>query len=87
MTDRRVTVERDGDVLLLGVDRAAKRNAWDLQVVREVGEAFEQLARRAQEAAAADHLREVLPTLVGSEDAAEGVRSFLERRDARFTGR
>ena len=44
MTERLVTVERDGDVLLIGVDRAAKRNAWDLQVVREVGEAYEQLA-------------------------------------------
>jgi enoyl-CoA hydratase len=41
---RLVTVETDGDVLLIGVDRAAKRNAWDLQVIREVGEAYEQLA-------------------------------------------
>jgi len=44
MTGRRVTVEPDGDVLLIGVDRAAKRNAWDLQVIREVGQAYEQLA-------------------------------------------
>ena len=44
MTDRLVTVETDGDVLLIGVNRAAKRNAWDLQVIREVGEAYEQLA-------------------------------------------
>ena len=44
MSDRLVTVEQDGDVLLIGVDRAAKRNAWDLQVIREVGEAYEQLA-------------------------------------------
>jgi enoyl-CoA hydratase len=34
--------------------------------------------------------RELLPTmrkLMGTEDAREGVRSFLERRTARFTGR
>ena len=43
MPDRLVTVERDGDVLLIGVDRAAKRNAWDLQVIREVGEAYDEL--------------------------------------------
>jgi enoyl-CoA hydratase len=43
MTERLLTVERDGDVLLIGIDRAAKRNAWDLQVIREVGEAYEQL--------------------------------------------
>ena len=44
MSDRLVTVERDGDVLLIGVDRAAKRNAWNLQVIREVAEAYEHLA-------------------------------------------
>ena len=41
---RVVTVERDGDVLRIGVDRAAKRNAWNLQVVRELAEAYEELA-------------------------------------------
>jgi enoyl-CoA hydratase len=44
MSDHLVTVERDGDVLLIGVDRAAKRNAWNLQVIDEVGAAYEQLA-------------------------------------------
>jgi enoyl-CoA hydratase/carnithine racemase len=39
-----VTVERDGDVLLIGVDRVAKRNAWDLQVIGEVAEAYDELA-------------------------------------------
>jgi enoyl-CoA hydratase/carnithine racemase len=33
------------------------------------------------------HLREQLPAILASQDAAEGVRSFLERRDARFSGR
>jgi enoyl-CoA hydratase/carnithine racemase len=41
---RTVTVERDGDVLRIGVDRVAKRNAWDLQVVREMAQAYEELA-------------------------------------------
>ena len=40
---RVVTVERDGDVLRIGVDRAAKRNAWDRQVTRELAEAYEEL--------------------------------------------
>jgi enoyl-CoA hydratase/carnithine racemase len=39
-----VTVEKDGHVLLIGVDRAAKRNAWNLAVIEEVGQAYEQLA-------------------------------------------
>lgn len=38
------------------------------------------------DAAAKDLLPRLLK-LVGSEDAAEGVQSFIERREARFTGR
>ncbi|MBX3188909.1 MAG: crotonase/enoyl-CoA hydratase family protein [Labilithrix sp.] len=38
-------------------------------------------------AAATDHLMEQLPPILASEDAAEGVASFLERRDATFRGR
>ena len=44
-------------------------------------------ARPQAEADAADHLQRLLPSLVDSEDAAEGVQSFVERREARFTGR
>ena len=39
-----VTVEKDGHVLRIGVDRAAKRNAWNLAVIDEVAAAYEQLA-------------------------------------------
>jgi enoyl-CoA hydratase len=43
--------------------------------------------RAEAERQAAEHLRKLLPSIVTSEDAAEGVRSFLERREAKFTGR
>ncbi|SFP72003.1 Enoyl-CoA hydratase/carnithine racemase [Amycolatopsis arida] len=43
--------------------------------------------RADAERAAAEHLRGLLPGILGSEDAEEGVRSFVERREARFTGR
>jgi enoyl-CoA hydratase len=43
-------------------------------------------ARDGADAAKA-HLRGLLPGILASEDAAEGLRSFLERREARFSGR
>jgi enoyl-CoA hydratase len=43
-------------------------------------------AREEGTAAARDHLREVLAHIQASEDAVEGLRSFVERREARFTG-
>ena len=44
VTTSPVTVERDGHVLLIGVDRAAKRNAWDLATIDAVGAAYDELA-------------------------------------------
>ena len=44
-------------------------------------------ARAAAEADAIEHLRGALPGILASEDAAEGIRSFLERRPGHFTGR
>lgn len=45
------------------------------------------IARDSGEAAAREHLKQVLPRIMASDDAMEGVRSFLERRPARFSGR
>jgi enoyl-CoA hydratase/carnithine racemase len=39
-----VTTQVDGHVLLIGVDRAAKRNAWTSQTLREVAESYQVLA-------------------------------------------
>ena len=47
-------------------------------------------ARIAQErgdAAATEHLKELLPRVMASEDATEGMNSFLQRREAKFEGR
>jgi enoyl-CoA hydratase len=45
------------------------------------------VARDRGESAAADHLVELLPGLMATEDAREGVQSFVERREASFVGR
>jgi enoyl-CoA hydratase/carnithine racemase len=44
----RVTVERDGHVLLIGVNRPAKRNAWDLATIAAVGAAYDEFAADEQ---------------------------------------
>jgi enoyl-CoA hydratase len=38
-----VTVEREGHVLLIGVNRPAKRNAFNLAVIDALGNAYEML--------------------------------------------
>ncbi len=38
------------------------------------------------EQAAIEHLRKTLPGILASKDAAEGIQSFIERRDGNFTG-
>jgi enoyl-CoA hydratase/carnithine racemase len=38
-------------------------------------------------AAATEHLKQQLPPILASEDAAEGVASFIQRRDAVFRGK
>lgn len=45
------------------------------------------VAVESGEKAAIEHLREILPTILTSADAAEGVKSFLERREGNFTGK
>ncbi|MDI1289323.1 MAG: crotonase/enoyl-CoA hydratase family protein [bacterium] len=43
--------------------------------------------RDGGEAAATAHLQAVLPSILASEDAVEGINSFVERRPGRFVGR
>ncbi|MET9420599.1 hypothetical protein ABZY06_07665 [Streptomyces sp. NPDC006540] len=44
-------------------------------------------AREHGDAAAIDRLRPDIARLIATADGAEGVTSFVERRDAVFTGR
>lgn len=43
MTDEKVTVERDGYVLSIGIDRVEKKNAWDADVISGVAQALQYL--------------------------------------------
>jgi enoyl-CoA hydratase len=45
MPEPRVTVDRDGSILLIGLNRADKRNAADLQLLRELSLAYGELQR------------------------------------------
>lgn len=44
------------------------------------------ISREDGEVAAIGHLREALPGILASKDAAEGIASFVERREGNFTG-
>jgi enoyl-CoA hydratase/carnithine racemase len=48
MPEPRVTVDRDGHLLLIGLNRTDKRNAADLQLLRELALAYGQLERDPQ---------------------------------------
>lgn len=45
------------------------------------------LAMQAGEEAAIEHLRQTVPRILASADAAEGIQSFIDRREGVFTGR
>ena len=45
------------------------------------------IAATQGQAAAVEHLRGILPRILASDDAREGVASFVQRRDATFSGR
>ena len=45
---QRVTVEKDGAVLLIGVNRPEKRNVFDLETIEGFSAAYEQLADDAE---------------------------------------
>jgi len=44
------------------------------------------VARELGEVAAIEHLQKILPAILASKDAAEGIVSFVERREGNFTG-
>lgn len=62
----------------MGLNRPARRNAFTLEMYRALHDGPE---------AAIAQLRDDAVPLFRSEDGAEGMRSFVERRAARFAGR
>lgn len=45
MASQKVTVEKDGHVLLIGINRPEKRNAFDLETIDALGVAYERLGK------------------------------------------
>jgi enoyl-CoA hydratase/carnithine racemase len=97
----RITKQRDAGVFLIGIDRPKKLNGFSLAMVRQLAEAFTAMERddavRASLASSRRYLEKgplgmraemeaLQRELAATADAAEGLRSFVERRKARFTG-
>ena len=61
--EHRITTEARGHVLPIGLNRTAKLNAFDPQLVPQI------------------------LSLMKTDDAREGLMSFVERRTAKFEGR
>lgn len=61
----------------------AKNAPLGIQVTKEAGRKFTETG----EAAAIEFIPKIRERVLGTEDAAEGIRSFVERRDAKFVGR
>ncbi len=91
-------MERSGHVLLIGLDRVAKRNAFiaialadriasqaPLGVYATLSSARQALP--LTEGVAAARLLPDLQPLMKSDDVQEGVRAFMERRAGVFRGR
>ncbi len=61
----------------------AKNALLGIQVTKNAGRKFTETG----EAAAIEFIPKIRERVLGTEDAAEGIRSFVERRDAKFVGR
>lgn len=82
MSEARITVEAEGPVLLIGVNRPAKRNAFDLETIEALGLAYERLGddpelRVGVLFAHGDHFSAGLDlAVVGPKVAAEGPKAL-----------
>lgn len=82
MSEARVTVEATGGVLLMGINRPAKRNAFDLETIEALGRAYQRLGddpelRVGVLFAHGDHFSAGLDlAVVGPKVAAEGPKAL-----------
>ena len=80
-----VAVRIDKHVLHLHLARPEKYNALSLEMYAEPGEGLQRLNEGRN--MLSRQIFAALEPIMASEDAAEGVQSFLERRPAVFKGR
>lgn len=94
-----VTVDREGHVLTIGVNRPEAYNLLDLEVIREVSRAYRLLGDdpdlrvgvlfgHGKRFSAGLDLPSVAPAIASGDVSAamEGVAAMLERRDPVFRG-
>jgi hypothetical protein len=65
-----------------GEDAVARNAPLGIQVTKEAGRTFMEAGERA----AIAYVPRIRERVLNSADAAEGIKSFVERREGRFTG-
>jgi enoyl-CoA hydratase/carnithine racemase len=81
-----ITREIQDHVFLMGIHRASKMNAFTWDMLSDLSRAFSEYEENENLRCAVLYAAE-LAKIMKSEDAVEGVASFIERRPANFKGR
>ena len=83
-----VTVETRGHLLLIGLNRPKKFNAFNVDLIERLAGAYHRVENDPEIRCGVvfGHGKHFTARLLRTRDGQEGLQSFIERRAARFSG-